>query len=227
MENESEGHSKCNRLFIQEYFPVSAFLFGCIAYAMDQGICIACCGVCESMRDMGEYSYVFSYALHTQWMRDCCIACCGVCESMRDMGEYSYVFSYLLRKQHHVLWSVWDYESRVTYECVMLHMNESRHIWIGRVTCEWVTSHVNGSCHVSLSHVTHEWVIPHMNESCHIWRSHVTYEWVMSHMNQSRHLWMGRITCEWVTSHINWSFRIYECDPIHMGWLRSVGSITL
>jgi len=65
----------------------------------------------------------------------------------------------------------------------------SCHIWLSRVTYEWVMSHMNESRHIWMSHVTYEWVMSRMTESYHIWMSHVTYEWVMSHMNESCHLW--------------------------------------
>jgi len=88
----------------------------------------------------------------------------------------------------------------------ILHINESRHVWISHVTCQWVMSHINEPCHISMSHVTYEGVMSYMNESCHIWMSHVTYEWVMSHMNESCHIWMSHVTYQQVTSQMNQSY---------------------
>ena len=78
-----------------------------------------------------------------------------------------------------------DELSHVSYEWVLLHMNESCHIWMRHVAYEWGMSRMNETCHIWVSHVTYEWVMSHMNESCHIWMRHVAYEWVMSHMNES------------------------------------------
>jgi len=106
----------------------------------------------------------------------------------------------------------------VTYEWVMLHMNESRHIWMSHVTYEWVMSHMNESWHIWMSRVTYEWVMSHMNESCPIWINDVTCEktrhtcvhearmvW-MSHATgktvttRIRHMWLSHVTCDWVMS---------------------------
>jgi len=93
----------------------------------------------------------------------------------------------------HVTYKIYIYMmSHVTYEWVMSHTNESRHIW--NQSCHVCMK--KKSCHVGISH---GWVMSRMNETCHIWISHVTYEWVMSHMNESCPLRISRVTYDWVT----------------------------
>ena len=94
---------------------------------------------------------------------------------------------------------------------VMVHMNESWHIWMSHVThiCRWDNawrwmSHVaRVTC---LTHdescLTYEWVCHH------IWISHVSYEWVMSRMNESCHIWMSH------------ALRIYKSHGTHIPHIR-------
>jgi len=103
--------------------------------------------------------------------------------------------------------------SRVTYEWVMSHMNESCDIWMSHVTYEWVVWHMTESnacpasllhkipllhfawCHTGMCHV------PSVDESYHIWMIMIEtcLAWiVLSCVNESRHVWMSHVTYEWV-----------------------------
>jgi len=93
--------------------------------------------------------------------------------------------------------------SHVTYEWVLLHMNESCHIHqtrpaqeIGYQSCisEWVMSHTNESCYIWMSHVTYIKQDLHKRSVSVMYfrMSHVTYEWVLLHMNESCHIHQTR-----------------------------------
>ena len=94
--------------------------------------------------------------------------------------------------------------SHVTRECVMSHMNVSRHI-------ECHMSHVNDSCH------TCEWVMSHV----HAFRpTGVHFQSVMSHIQMSHVTQINEScnTCDWVMSHI-WMSHVthmnaFMCAPI-------------
>jgi len=110
-------------------------------------------------------------------------------------------------------------ESCHTYERVMSHMKESRHIpswysqitrmnetryiWISHITLEWVMSHMTESCNKWINHVPYEWGMSRMNEACH------TNESVISHMKEWCHKWMSHVMTEWATN------RIRLCDMTH------------
>jgi len=103
--------------------------------------------------------------------------------------------------------------SNVTYEWVMLHMNEWGYIWISHTTWEWVMSHMDESYHMNesfalanllrgstIGDVAYERATLHMNESCHkydwvmshvemSYATHIAYEWVVSCVDESRHVW--------------------------------------
>jgi len=49
--------------------------------------------------------------------------------------------------------------------------------WLSRVTYEWVISHKNESCRMCMGHFTYERVMARVHESCHVCMSHVTYAW--------------------------------------------------
>jgi len=84
--------------------------------------------------------------------------------------------------------------SRFTHASVMLHLNESCHIWISHVTFE---SHTNGSRHANEScHTTEE------SRHASAWR-HVT--------NESRHAVMSH----WFTWHTSNSFHSRTSHTIH------------
>jgi len=96
---------------------------------------------------------------------------------------------------------------------------------MSHVTYERVVLHINESCLIQMSHVSYKWVMSHMNESCLIWMSHVSYEWVMSHMNESCLIWMRHAAYDWVMAHCCGSAGpfetgmrhvIYECVMSHM-----------
>ena len=93
-------------------------------------------------------------------------------------------------------WTVWI--SNVTYECVMLHIDESYNIHI-------VMSHVNKSC-VTKYKYAYIYMYIHMSPA---WgnitvswgnskdfssaRGRVAYAWITSHMNVLCHVWMRRV----------------------------------
>ena len=114
------------------------------------------------------------------------------------------------------------YESCYTYEQVMFHMNESRHVWTSHVTYGRVTSHMNApsqtntneSCLPSttaarLQRATYERVMSH------VWTSHVPYKWVTSHINESRHIWMSHVTYGRVVSNVNAPCQIRMSHVFH------------
>ena len=118
-----------------------------------------------------------------------------------------------------------------TIESVMLHINESCHVWMNRLTRQWVVSHLachtyewvmsrmnmNESCHMYQWVMSHVWMsqVASMNESCLVWISHVAYERVVSHLNES---W-SHVTHEWVVSHE--SCHTYEWVMSHI-WMNHV-----
>jgi len=118
-----------------------------------------------------------------------------------------------------------------TYEWVLSHMHESRHLWMSHVTYEWVMSLMNESCRICMSHVTYEWVMSHIDESCHIWMSHVTHAWVMSPMNESYHVWISHVTYErvmsrmarkwnkWVMPRTTWQSNTSRINYSNMKWM--------
>jgi len=96
--------------------------------------------------------------------------------------------------------------SHVTYEWVLLHMNESCHIHQTRPAQEIGISHVfqNESCHIRMSPVTYEWVMSHTsNKTCtrDRYQSCIS-EWVMSHTNESWHILQTRLCEEICMSHV-------------------------
>ena len=110
-------------------------------------------------------------------------------------------------------------------------MNESRHIWMGRVTYECVMSHMDASCDIRTSHMNESVHVrmSHMPcdsfELCDMGFSHVTYHWHMTchcydvpllwHANASRDntctqhggaavrhdVWTSHIIDKWAMSH--------------------------
>ena len=204
MENESEGHSKCDRLFIQEFFQCLHFYSDALHPQWIKECCIACCGVCESSETWENiHTYSRMHCIRNGWeiAASRAVECVRVWETWENIHTYSLIYCVssitccgvyeIMRVVWHMNASCYIWMSHVIYEWVVSHVNESRHMWMGHLTCHWVMSHMNGSFHTWMSHVTYEGVMSHMNESCHIWISHVIYEWVVSHVNESRHILIG------------------------------------
>ena len=75
------------------------------------------------------------------------------------------------------------------------------------VTYERVVLHINESCLIQMIHVSYKWFMSHINESCLIWISHVAHEWVMSCIKKSCHRWM-RPRHTWLI-HVTWLINIH------------------
>jgi len=134
-------------------------------------------------------------------------------QSGTSLVTYEWVMSIWI--SHEWVMSIWI--SHVTYERVMSHVNESRHIWMSHVTyCKWVMSHMNELCHIWRSQVTCEWVMSLMNEPYYTWRSHVTYERAMSHLNALGHIW-SHVICDWLAHlYVTWLILSFTRDMTHV-----------
>jgi len=138
----------------------------------------------------------------------------------------------------HVNGSCFIWASRVTFDCDMAHVNESRY------TCKWAMFHANESCLAWMSHVICEldmWISHScMTKPCPIWMSHVMQVWERGSRstrrikkwvvyirqevpkNHSFHTWINHVMYEWVKSqwnescHIRMSYVTFECVMSHV-----------
>jgi len=134
---------------------------------------------------------------------------------------------------------------RVTYKCVMLHMdhmNKTRLTWTQHASYAHNTPLMNTTRLLWTQHVSYEHNTPLMNTTRLLWTKHVSYEQNTSLMNKTGLLWTQYVWYEHNTSLMNTTGHIWpkhvwyeqntsDMNTIrhmsHMGWLRLVGSLKL
>jgi len=100
----------------------------------------------------------------------------------------SHIYEWVV-SQMNVLLHVWGSTHTTQPENMLRRVcNESSRVLMSHVTYEWVMLHMNESCYI--------WMGLHMDEWCYIWISHITWEWVKSHMDESYHMNESFCTCK-------------------------------